>query len=221
MKVGIVGLTPNPIDTIGSAFAITRGFTYDEYLEKYSQKDALRLIRDCYEMGHMSGFEFVDIDFEIIGCSRVFEVEKVRSRLASYEVEAGAFTEARDFETVLPPEYRSHQYEYLVKQRIDTIKSWNEIDKKAGIEAKSRRYWTHQGLSRRMRSKQNFRALIETGWNRFCGKAQWEYREFMQKAKKELMQTELKPLCYLLTPKCLKNGFCNEKNSCGYYEQEC
>lgn len=217
MKINIIRVTSEPIDAIASSYAITRGLTYSEYLIKYNtlQKKE-KLILDCYQSGHLSGLEFCDIDIEIIGCSRVFEVDKVRSRIASYEVEAGQFTEQRNFETVIPKEYLTE----TANKRIDIIRRWNEEDKELGIDPRNRRYWTHQGLSRRMRCKVNFRALIEMSWIRMCSNAQWEYREFMDLTKKRV--TSFNPLLGgLLNPKCVNLGYCNELwKSCGLYPKK-
>lgn len=207
MKVNLIRSTTDPIDAIASAFAITRGLTYSEYLITYPTIDKKKkLIVDCYESGHMSGFEFVDIDFEIIGCSRVFEVDKVRSRLSSYEVEAGMFSEKRDFETVVPFEYTQEEAD----ERIEVIRGWNRKDKERGIDPRKRRYWTHQGLSRRMRSKQNLRSLIETSWLRMCTTTQWEYRLFMDLAKIEVSYNIDPFFAQFLDAKCVKLGYCPE-----------
>lgn len=215
MQVKIIRMTANPVDAIASAFAITRGLTYEEYLRAYlTEEKKQQLITDCYDSGHMSGFEFADIDFEAVGVSRVFEVDKVRSRIASYEVEAGAFTEKRNFETVVPPGCYDEE---TVEERLTIIRGWNLADKEKGIEPRKRRYWTHQGLSRRMRIKKNFRNLIETGWQRMCANTQWEYREFMDRAKAEV--DDVSPfLANFMTPKCSRLGYCPEKwNTCGQY----
>lgn len=217
MDVRIIRYTDNMVDAIASSYAITRGLAYGEFQAKYYTLEKKReLITDCFESGHMSGFEFADIDFEILGCSRVFEVDKVRSRIASYEVEAGLFSEQRNFESVIPSDYDAETAE----KRINIIRQWNEEDKARGIDPRIRRYWTNQGLSRRMRFKTNLRAFIETAWNRCCVQTQWEYREFMNLAKQRL--AEIDPfISSFINPKCVHLGYCNEKwKPCGAYPKK-
>lgn len=206
MKVKLIHMTSNPIDVIASAFAITRGLSYEEYHKQYhTLSSKMKLIQNCYESGHMSGFEFVDIDFELLSVSRVFEADKIRSRLSSYEVEAGKFTDQRDFESVIPREYTDE----IAQERIAIIRKWNSEDAAKGIDPRNRRYWTHQGLSRRMRVKTNLRSLIETGYNRLCSTTQWEYREFMALAR-DCIASQNSYLATLLVPKCNKLGYCPE-----------
>ena len=217
MEVRIVRITPDMVDAIASSYAITRGLSYTEFQEKYDTVEKKqKLITDCFESGHLSGFEFADIDFEILGCSRVFEVDKVRSRIASYEVEAGLFTDKRNFESVVPVGYDAETAE----DRLNVIRQWNEEDKAKGIDPRIRRYWTNQGLARRMRFKTNLRAFIETSWVRSCSCAQWEYREFMRQAEEKIYNID--PfIAGFINPKCVHLGYCNEKwNPCGRYPKK-
>ena len=129
MDVRIIRYTDNMVDAIASSYAITRGLAYGEFQAKYYTLEKKReLITNCFESGHMSGFEFADIDFEILGCSRVFEVDKVRSRIASYEVEAGLFSEQRNFESVIPSDYDAETAE----KRINIIRLQQERSVKEG-----------------------------------------------------------------------------------------
>jgi len=214
MQVNIIRITHDPINAIASAFAITRGLTYVEYLEQYpTEQKRKALIMDCYNSGHMSGFEFVDLDVEVLGFSRVFETDKVRSRIASYEIEAGRYTESRGFESVIPTGYDDK----TAQERIAIIKQWNDEDKQNGIDPRNRRYWTNQGVARRGRVKKNLRSWIETSRLRMCSNTQWEYRKFMDLVYYALNQEE--PFfAELFGAKCIHLGYCPEVfTSCQKY----
>jgi thymidylate synthase ThyX len=215
MSVRIISCTVDPIDNIASAYAITRGLSYEEYKEKYNTpKKKQDLIIGCLESGHMSGLEFATIDVEVLGFSRVFEVDKVRSRLASYEIEAGRFTAARDFAVVVPPGISDEKAE----ERRLVVKKWFEEDIAAGIDPRIARYFTYQGLQRRGRISKNLRAWIETGWNRICSNTQWEYRYFYKLLKEAMIDLggDYYFFAQLLQPKCMRFGYCPEVwESCG------
>ena len=205
MNLSIVRMTEDPVDAIAAAFAITRGIPYEEYV-KSSRKTKENLIINCYESGHLSGFEFADIDVEVLGVSRVFEVDAVRSRLSSFEVEAGKFSEARDFEMVNPA---GAYPEWLIRERQAVIRQWNAEDKAQDIDPRLRRYFTYQGLARNMRIKRNLRAWMETAWLRMCSCTQWEYKKFYLEFK--LQMAEKEPfLAQFIMPKCMRLGYCPE-----------
>jgi len=213
MKIKIIAMTENPLMVMASAIAITRGKDYEEFQASCNDAEIKRLITDCYESYHMTPFEHVDIDFEVLGVSRVFEADRIRSRHQNILIEAGRFTEKRDFETVVPPYYSPDE----VVERLAIIREWNNIDKKRKIPANIRRYWTHQGLSRRMRTKQNMSAWIYTAGLRMCTCTQWEYKEFMKKVKEAITERS-SFLASFLKPKCERLGYCTEIwNPCRKY----
>ena len=215
MKVNIISITPNPIEAIASAYGVTRGLSYKEFQKKYTSRSMQeRMIADCIKSGHMTGLEFVSIDVELLGVSRVFETDAVRSRISSPLVEAGKFSEARNFAVVNPAGIYPDE---VVAERQATIQRWNEEDKAKNIDPRFRRYFTYQGLERNMRLCKNFRAWVETSWLRTCACTQWEYRTAMSLIKQELNKQE--PfLAQFLAPKCEHLGYCTEVwEPCGKY----
>lgn len=207
MKVVLVSYTKDPVLTIASSYAITRGLTMDDFKRDYTPEKAKQLIANCVTSGHLSGLEFADFDFEVSGVSRVFETEAVRSRISSYEVEAGRFSEKRGFEIALPP---GHNFSNeLIAQRQRQIIAWNDEDKARGIDPRERRYFTYQGLSRNMRIRKNFRNLVETSWQRMCTTTQPEYREVVKRMQECVKEVD--PfLASFLQPKCEHLGYCPE-----------
>lgn len=213
VKVKIISMTENPIDVLASAFAITRGLTYDKYLQAYTDEQKKKnLILNCFESGHMSGFEFVDIDVEAIGFSRVFETQKIRTRHASYEIFSGRHKQ--DLEFVKPP---SVPQEWHDMESIQVNQKYHHLIEQRGVPAEDARYYVGQNLSRKGRIKQNLASWIHTAKYRLCMNAQWEYRLFMELLKEEINKRE--PfLVQFLQPKCVHDGYCTEQyNRCGAY----
>ena len=195
-----------PCVYVGSAAAITRGVTFDEFL-KWPEEKQKGIVKQCYDSGHWSVFEFVTFDFEVQNVSRVFETQAVRSRLCSFEWESGRHDQAYEPVSLsMPADVRDGIYE-----GIDTYNDWVwECD----IRPEGARYALPQGVARKGRICRNFRNLMETALNRMCSKTQQEYREFMQHVKEAI--TERDPfLADFLVPKCKWYGYCNEKDGCG------
>lgn len=213
MQVKIISMTPRALDVIASAYAITRGMSYDEYAKKYDTNEKIKnLIQKCFNSGHISGFEFVDIDVEVIGFSRVFEAQKIRTRHASYEIESGRQKEKR-FKLVKPNSVNKETHNNMEEKLQE---QYNELIKQ-GVPYEDARYYLPQGLQRIGRIKQNMSSWIHTSGLRMCACAQWEYRDFMSKLKKEITKKE--PfLAEFLQPYCVHRGYCQEEyNPCGKY----
>lgn len=223
MKVNIVSITKDPEIAIASAYGISKGITYDEYVgsERRDEKVCIELIKKCIESRHMSGLEFANIDVEVLGVSRVLEAELIRSRLSSYMVEAGLYTDRRDFDTALP--FPGLWDDATKEERIATIRKWNAEDKVKRIDQRLRRYWAHQGLSRRMRISANVRSWVERAHARMCETTQPEYRQFMDKLKTAVREWEIKNdkkpfLSAILVPQCEVLGYCPVTfKPCGKY----
>lgn len=195
-----------PYVYVGSAAAITRGVTFDEFL-KWPEEKQKGIVKQCYDSGHWSVFEFVTFDFEVQNVSRVFETQAVRSRLCSFEWESGR-----------------HDQQYRPAGIIESDHLANEVDcgidlydalvQECGSAPEDARYALPQGVARKGRICRNFRNLMETALNRMCSKTQREYREFMQHVQDAIAERD--PfLADFLVPKCKWYGYCNEKDGCG------
>jgi len=195
-----------PYVYVGSAAAITRGVTFDEFL-KWPEEKQKGMVKQCYDSGHWSVFEFVTFDFEVQNVSRVFETQAVRSRLCSYEWESG-----RHDQQYRPAD--AAEDAGLGKHITYHITDYDAVVQDEWTPAELARYVLPQGVARKGRICRNFRNLMETALNRMCSKTQQEYREFMQHVKEAI--TERDPfLADFLVPKCKWYGYCNEKDGCG------
>jgi hypothetical protein len=88
LQVNLISHTPDPFLAIATAAVITRGDLYCQAV-KMPRKKLEDIVRDCYECGHWSVFEFAEWDFQVSEVSRVLETQAIRSRLASFEWETG------------------------------------------------------------------------------------------------------------------------------------
>lgn len=209
MEVRLIAATPDPLMVIGSAAAITRGTTHDGFtaqVERRGRKWLKGFVRNLYDLGHWSVFEFCEFDFEVVGASRVFETQAVRSRVGSYEWESGRHNQVYE-----PDEGAFANGTYIA---IQNGISEYEILMALGMPAETARYALPQGVARKGRIRKNFRALMETGHQRLCAKTQLEYRAFMMECKRLVEMVE-PVLAELLVPKCKWLGYCIESDGCG------
>lgn len=205
MKVKLINYTSVPLLMIATAAAITRGLNYRDYGSKTSLEEMQKLVKECYDSGHWSVFEFADFDFEVEGASRVFEAQAIRSRHASFEWESG-----RHDQWYKPVNVKNHALENFIHVGID---NYDYLVHDMDISSELARYALPQGVARKGRIKRNFRNLLETSMIRLCSHAQEEYREFMEECKR--LVTLVDPfLGSLLVPKCEYYGYCNEAKSC-------
>ena len=81
MEVQVVSSTLFPIFTIGNAAGTSTGKGKPN---SSTDKQLMNRITRCYEQGHMSVFEFADLDFYISGISRACSHQLVRHRHMSF-----------------------------------------------------------------------------------------------------------------------------------------
>lgn len=210
MQVKLVSSTPAPVVAMATAAAITRGIPYEEFFETRGRESCESLLKQCYEAGHWSVFEFADFDFEVQGVSRVFETQAVRSRMGSYEWESGRHDQHYEAADIV----QKHPVEALRAEIEVGIESYEDLVQRFQIPAEDARYELPQGVARMARIKKNFRALIETAEHRMCSRAQKEYRDFMGHVSRII--SEVAPfLGQFLHAKCVRLGYCPEAKGCG------
>lgn len=207
MKVKLISAPTNALLNIASAAAITRGVTFEE-VKGWTREKQEALVKQCYESGHWSVFEFADFDFEVQGVSRVFEAQAIRSRMASFEWQTGR----KEREYFLADILENNPV--VAEEAENALLEFQDILRTCPVKPEDARYMLPQGIAQKGRIKRNFRNLMETSHIRLCTKAQSEYRQFMQECKK--LVTEVDPfLGSLLVPKCGWYGYCNEVKGCG------
>ena len=84
MRVTLLSLTPNPIDTIYTAIRRCKSSLKGADLVKGKGKEKEKLIREVIERGHESVVEHVSFTFLIEEVSRALTHQLVRHRVASY-----------------------------------------------------------------------------------------------------------------------------------------
>lgn len=113
MKVNIINITNNPIETIFKAYRICYSKSnYEEVkvpmivgedgVERKDIDKMIRFIEPLVKMKHESPLEHVSITFSIEGISRACLSQLTRHRIASYNCQSQRYVDGKNFNFVTP-----------------------------------------------------------------------------------------------------------------------
>lgn len=155
-------------------------------------RDIRKNIEGCFDVGHGSLFEHVNLNFVTTNCSRVFTHELVRHRVGTaFSQTSGRYVSVEEAELVLPPQMKQ-QYPELAQKFEDKLEEIKELVSEGryiigldngGVDFATKKWWTSQ-LRRIMPSGQtneigwsvNIRSLRHMIEMRTSRHAEWEIR---------------------------------------------
>lgn len=180
--------------------------------------------------GHTSVAEHFAVTFGVSGISRVTETQLVRHRISSFSIKSGRYTKVGDnFKVVFPKSVgvrmitlanpvRVGRDGFLQRMTAEGLVELCHLAYQAlladGVPPEDARYLLPQATATQLLVTMNARELLHFFEERCCSKAQWEIRE----VAKQMLQIckELHPTLFNEAgPKCLRLGFCPERESCG------
>ncbi len=209
MKVNLVAVTENPVDTCEQAAATC----YDS-----QPSDSGRIIRSCARTGHMSVWEHMNFTFRVEGISRACLAQLTRHRLMSFSVRSQRYCKENDFGVVVPP---SIAHKDLARQVYNNL--MEDIHNKyvylldAGIPPEDARFILPNACETELTVTVNARELIHFCHERLCTRAQWEIRE-LAGLMAEAATEKVPVIAPYLVPKCERYPeypFCPERHGCG------
>lgn len=225
-KVIIEDLTPmDPINIIGEMAGICYGSNIEDYTKNYNRGI------DCIKSRHGRTLEFPDIYMTLDGYSaRVMREFYTHIGGAPTRLQASTrYIDYTDFDFIVPPKVLQN----ITAQNIyhqtmqDIAKALTELDM-LGIPKEDSANLLPLGMVTKVVVKVNLRELIQIFNQRMCTRAYWEIRQLMNDIKNALieygnLQIDLFSLGNqwetiannLFVPKCVKDGFCYEKDCCG------
>lgn len=206
MKVTLVSMTPNPIETIAKAAS-----------NCYDSKPSNKILSHCYESGHHSIFEFAEFHFHITGISRACSHQLVRHRTANFAQRSQRYVNEGNYDYVTPNSISSNsKVLQLYHQYNDTIKVFYKEMVNNGIPAEDARYILPNACCTVIDMKLDFRNLMHFCNERLCNRAQWEIRE-VAKRMVDCVREVAPELARYLVPKCEIKGknLCPETKGCG------
>ena len=174
MKVQLLRMTERPAEVISSA----AGTSYGK--EDYSFKR----IKTCFNKGHLSVFEHVDITWRIEGISRSCSHQLVRHRLASFTEKSLRYTKIKDDDWYVIPEGIKQQGLHAINKFKEVMKRDKEtyfdyID--SGIKPEDARFALPLATKTDVTTTMNLREFLHFLDLRLDPNAQWEIRELASK----------------------------------------
>ncbi len=218
MKVSLLSYTPEPLKVLYIAAKTCYSLDFPESLNGVENEKMERLIMNVYERGHESIFEHISFTFAVRDVSRVLTHQLVRHRIASYSQQSQRYVKIEQDYVVPPSIEKNEKAKELFLKEINSI--WNVYSKliKLGVDKEDARFILPNATTSNIVFTMNFRELIHTSGLRLCFRSQWEIKMLFSFIKKEIK--DVSPfLSNFLKPRCIKLGFCPEKESCGLRER--
>lgn len=186
MEVQIVSSTLFPISTLGNAAGTSTGKGNPN---SSNYKQLLNRITRCYEHGHMSVFEFADLQFYISGISRSCSHQLVRHRHMSFVQESQRYTKINvdnDDWYVTPKSLNDSD---LFKQLMRTCAATYINAIEHGVKPEDARFMLPEACKTNITVKTNLRSFFQFLDLREDMAAQWEIRDLaftMEKVASEI-----------------------------------
>lgn len=186
MEVQILSSTLFPISTIGNAAGTSTGKGKPN---SSNDKQLLNRITRCYEQGHMSVFEFADLEFYISGISRACSHQLVRHRHMSFVQQSQRYNKIdvnNDDWYVTPKRLNdSDLFKQLMRSCAATY--INAIEH--GVKPEDARFMLPEACKTDISVKTNLRSFFQFLDLREDMAAQWEIRDLaftMEKVASEI-----------------------------------
>ncbi|MDO8638213.1 MAG: FAD-dependent thymidylate synthase [Candidatus Daviesbacteria bacterium] len=215
-KVVLIDSTENPEQTV--AVAIRQCYSAigaADLLEKISEEQRARLIRQVMASGHHSTIEHAYFNFAIEGISRAASHQLVRHRIASYSQQSQRYVEfkaGKKFDIIIAPSILKNKEltEAFVESAENSFDLYRQfIDAK--IPGEDARLLLPNMAATKIVTSMDARSLFNFLEVRLCKRAQWEIRWAAALMKKQLM--EKAPNIFKYTgPTCHTEGICWEGN---------
>ncbi len=216
MEVRLIAYTPQPEFTIAAAARLsTTNSSALQLLDKMTPERASALVDRLLVSGHLSPFEHASFTFGIDGISRATSHQLVRHRLATYTQQSQRYVSMKKLEYVTPKSIEERP-ELLGKYRDAMAAShafYSEM-LAVGIPAEDARYVLPNAVETRLVMTMNARELMHASSLRLCLRAQWEIVHLFELIKIEVDKVAPR-IGAELKPKCFRQGFCDEAETCG------
>ncbi|MCX7831384.1 MAG: FAD-dependent thymidylate synthase [Actinobacteria bacterium] len=217
MKVSLLDHTDEPELTVASAARLCYSkSTPTELKNGLTQKEAARLIRMIYELGHLSVFEHASFTFGVEGISRVASHQLVRHRIASYSQQSQRYVNISGSENfVVPKTIKESRLSDKVEEFLGRASELYEELLREGVPAEDARFILPQAVTTNIVVTMNARELHHFFQLRLCRRAQWEIREMAARMLFEVVKVA-PTLFEKAGPSCYSRKRCSEGSmTCG------
>lgn len=209
--------TKNPLELVGKTAAVCYNSSTDDY-----NKNIERAL-NCIESGHGRVLEWVNISLKI-NCSAKCARELMRHIVGTSVLQSSTryIDYEKGFIAVTPKTVLETNGAFEVwNDTINAIQNGMTKLKELGVAKEDYTNLLPLAYETEMVWKVNLRCLINFFNQRLCNKAYWEIRELAESMKIALSNysDEWKIISdKLFVPKCVAQGKCVEKKSCGVFK---
>mgnify|MGYP001290594387 CR=1 FL=1 len=184
-----------------------------------TEEKKIELITKVMKSGHLSVLEHVQVSFIINNISRACSHQLVRHRHASFSQQGQRYVKEKNFKYIIPDSIKQNE-EALSKyiKIMEDINGCYQDLLNMKIKAEDARFVLPQATTTSIFFSTNLSEMIWIANVRLCNRAQKEIRDVTRKICDLTIQEYPWMRCFLV-PKCIKNGYCPEEKSCGYYTQ--
>lgn len=230
-KVTLMNITPNPVETMMWAFAIMHKPITNSIREfiggikekrdgdiKGAKKTFLKMISIN---PHATVLEFVNMVWFIDGCSRAFQQQLTRTRLASYSIQSLRITDVGGFasegnyhtpEKIAADNIASDEY---VKSMLGAEGDYAHLQKIEGIKNEDARGVLPLNICSPIAMSINLRAFLNMISFRLCNLAQGEFREVALQMVGQVQESLGYGSIILFKRPCERLGTCPIPKGCG------
>lgn len=216
MTVELLAYTQMP-DKPGSPLAVAEQAASVCYGSRPTEN--FRIAKTCKASGHTSVLEHISFTFHISGVSRALLAQLTRHRHASFSVRSQRYCDEGSFDYVRPKGVKAGSgkpYDIFANSMAGCRLGYEDL-RHAGVLAEDARYLLPNACRTELYMTMNARALIESGRQRLCSRAQWEIRQLFE-AMKEAVRPVCPEVADWMRPRCEEDPehpFCPEAKSCG------
>lgn len=188
-KITLFSHTKNPTEAVALA---VHAWTSDHFPTSPDEMDASYAV-ECVEKAikafHKTALEYVDTVWVIQNCSRSFQQQLTRTRLASYAIQSMRVVTKSGFATngnyTMPPSLSDSEAAAFHEQMLSVERVYqNAIDN--GMSAEDARGMLPMNIHSDITMRVNMNALYHMLAQRLCVNTQWEYRQVAAGMKSEI-----------------------------------
>jgi len=185
--------------------------------ESVQEDKMVSLVSSILEAGHMSTIEHCTVVFALSNVSRACTHQLVRHRHVSFSQKSQRYVKEKgDFDYIVPEAIARSQFAPRFTSLMSEISAFYREMVGEGIAAEDARAVFPNAAASSLVMSTNMRELISIANLRLCTHAQLEIRILVKKMC-DIVVGRDPWLAKWLVPKCVRNGYCDERTSCGRY----
>lgn len=181
--------TPSPKKSISLAVSAWTSSNFFESLDEISLDVSKDLTDKAFKAFHRTALEYVDTMWVIKNCSRAFQQQLTRTRLATYSIQSLRVVTRKGFAKngcyTMPPSLTEDQKQFFHSAMLDIQDNYEYLISQ-GVSSEDARGILPLNIHSDISFRINLSALYHMLNQRLCVNTQWEYRQVATQIKAQL-----------------------------------